>query len=195
MENEVKEPALKYNYISSEEYLNAERGAKERHELHHVQIVKLPGSSINHGRIVSHLLGNIGPYLKDTEYSIFITNLRLAIPSVPAFTYPDVSIVGGEPEMLDEHLDNLTNPSVIIEVLSPQTEQYDRGNKFFYYIKIESLKEYIMISSTSYYVQIARKQEDDSWNFEEITDLNSTLQINTIQFKLDLSAIYERVKF
>jgi len=195
MENEVKEPALKYGYVSSEEYLVAEKSAKEKHELHQGQMVAMSGASLEHNRIVSSIVVEIGAHLKGKSCEIFGSDLRVQIPTAESFTYPDTTIVCDEPEMLDKTFDTLKNPSVIIEVLSPSTEQYDRGNKFFYYIQIASLKEYIMISSTTYYVQTARKQDDGSWKFEEITDLNSALQINTIQFKLDLSVIYERVKF
>ncbi len=158
MENEVKEPALKYNYTSAEEYLEMERTSKGKHELHRGTIIKMTGASLKHNKIVSNLIVEIGSYLKGKSCSIFPSDLRTKVLTKDTFTYPDVTIVCGEPELMDEHFDTLLNPSVIIEVLSPSTEKYDKGFKFMLYMQIPSLKEYIMVNSTERFIHISRKQ-------------------------------------
>jgi len=195
MENEVKEPALKYNYTSEEEYLEMERASHEKHELHHGTVITMTGASLNHNRIVSNLIVSIGSYLKGKSCSVFPSDLRTKILTKDSFAYPDVTIVCGEPELMDDHFDTLLNPSVIIEVLSPSTEDYDKGFKFFYYMQIPLLKEYIMISSTGINVHISRKQNDASWKFDEITDPASSLFINTIEQNIPVADIYYEVKF
>ena len=195
MENEVKEPALKYNYTSAEEYLEMERASQEKHELHHGIIVTMAGASLNHNRIVSNLIGNINPFLKGKSCSVFPGDLRTKVLTKDSFTYPDVTIVCGEPELIDDHFDTILNPSVIIEVLSPSTEEHDKGFKFFYYMQIPSLKEYIMINSTGINIHISQKQNDTSWKFEEITDPASSLFINTIEQNIPVDDIYYEVKF
>src|SRR5687768_17468528 len=139
MENEVKEPALKYNYTSAEEYLEMERASQEKHELHHGVIINMAGASLNHNRIVGNLIISIGSYLKGKSCSVFPGDLRTKILTKDSFTYPDITIVCGEPELMDNHFDTLLNPSVIIEVLSPSTEEHDKGFKFLYYMQIPSL--------------------------------------------------------
>lgn len=195
MENEVKEPALKYNYTSTEEYLEMERISKGKHELHRGTIIKMTGASLKHNKIVSNLIGTIYPVLKGKSCSIFPSDLRTKVLTKDTFTYPDVTIVCGEPELMDEHFDTLLNPSVIIEVLSPSTEKYDKGFKFMLYMQIPSLKEYIMVNSTEKFIHISRKQNDNSWKFEEFTDPAASLFINTIEYNLSMDDIYDEVKF
>lgn len=195
MENEVKEPALKYNYTYAAEYLEMERASSEKHELHQGTVITMTGASLKHNQIVSNLLGNLHPFLKGKSCQVFSSDLRTKIPATDTFTYPDLSIVCGEPELMDEQFDTILNPSIIIEVLSPSTEKYDKGNKFFYYMQIQSLTEYFMISSMETYIHVARKQNDSSWKFEEIKDVAASLLISTIQYNIPLSDIYYNVKF
>jgi Uma2 family endonuclease len=196
MEDEIQEPALKYNYVSPEEYLAAERTAKEKHELHEGHIVTMTGASLEHNDIVSNLIGSINPFLKGKSCRVYPSDVRTYIPTAESFTYPDVSIVCGKPNLLDdEYKDTLLNPSVIIEVLSPSTQQYDKGSKFFYYKQIATLKEYILIDSVTCYVHTACKQADGSWKFEETTDIHSSLQIQSINHSISLAEIYDRVEF
>ncbi len=195
MENEVKEPALKYSYTTAAEYLEMERASHEKHELHHGTVITMTGASLKHNKIVRNLIGNIYPFLKGKSCSVFPSDLRTKVLTKDSFTYPDVTIVCGEPELMDDHFDTLLNPSVIIEVLSPSTEEHDKGFKFFYYMQIPSLKEYIMISSTGINIHISHKQNDSSWKFEEITDPASSLFINTIEQNIPVNDIYDEVKF
>lgn len=195
MENEVKEPALKYNYTSAEEYLEMERASLEKHELHHGTVITMTGASLKHNQIVRNLIVSIGSYLKGKPCSVFPGDLRTKVLTKDSFTYPDVTIVCGEPELMDDHFDTLLNPSVIFEVLSPSTEEHDKGFKFFYYMQIPSLKEYIMISSTAVNIHISRKQNDTSWKFAEITDPASSLFINTIEQNIPVNDIYDEVRF
>lgn len=194
MENEVKEPALKYNYTSAEEYLEMERASEEKHELHLGVIIKMTGASLKHNQIVSNVIVGIGSFLKDKSCNIYPGDLRTKVLA-DTFTYPDVIIVCDEPELLDEHFDTLINPSVIIEVLSPSTEKYDKGAKFFYYMQIPSLKEYLMIDSTGIYIHISQKQNDGSWKFGELKDANASLLISTIDYTISLKDIYSKVNF
>jgi Uma2 family endonuclease len=118
------------NYVSAEDYLKVERAATEKHELHEGQIVTMSGASLPHNYIVRNLLGQIISFLKGKKCTVFTSDLRVHILTTDSFTYPDLSIVCGKPEMLDDAFDTLTNPSVLIEVMSRSTEKYDRGTKF-----------------------------------------------------------------
>lgn len=200
MENIVNEPAFKYNYLTAEEYLEAERKSEHKHELMNGYIVSLPGvtmtgASLEHNQIVGNLMRDIGGFLKGKGCRVFPGDLRVNIPSTNSFTYPDVTIVCGKPELLDDKMDTLINPSVIIEVLSPSTESYDRGNKFFTYQLIASLKEYILVDTKSEKVQVITKKNDGLWKFDTITGIDASITISTIELQIPLSDIYYEVAF
>ncbi|MFT3680635.1 MAG: Uma2 family endonuclease [Ferruginibacter sp.] len=195
MENIITEPALKYNYLTPEEYLEAERKAGHKHELMNGVIVTMTGASLKHNQIVSNLIRDIAGFLKGKSCTVFPSDLRVNIPTTNSFTYPDLTIVCGKPELLDEHFDTLLNPAAIIEVLSPSTESYDRGNKFFTYQQIPSLKEYILIDSNAVQVQTIIKKDDGLWKFENSSDINTALTLDTIGLQIPLADIYDQVSF
>jgi Uma2 family endonuclease len=184
-----------FKTISATEYLEIERASKDKHELFHGRIMSMAGASISHNRIVSNMIGNLNTFLRGKDCEVFPSDLRVNIPSSESFTYPDVTIICGAPEMMDEKQDTIKNPSVIIEVMSPSTEQNDRGAKFFNYMQIQSLKEYVLISSTAVFAQTARRQSDSSWKFDELINLNDFLDIKSIAHEISLQEIYENVKF
>lgn len=184
-----------FNYTSPVEYLALERVANEKHELLQGKVSAMAGASFAHNEIASNVFGNIKNFLRGKSCRIYPSDLRVHIKSKETFTYPDATIICGKPEMLDDHFDTVTNPSVIIEVMSPSTESKDRGEKFFYYMQIESLREYLLIGSTRMFVQTAKRQADGSWKFEEITDANAYMPINAIEHKISLKEIYDNVEF
>ena len=191
MENELKEPALKYNYISPEDYLKMERAATEKHEYCDGGIFAMAGASLQHNRIVSNIISSLGSYLKGKKCEIFPSDLRVSTPNKESYMYPDVTIVCDDPQMEDDQFDTLKNPSVIFEVLSPSTRGIDKGRKFFFYMQIPSLNEYILIDSKMQHVFASRKQPDNSWKFEQIEDADASLFIESIKFSLPLKDIYE----
>jgi Uma2 family endonuclease len=195
MENILNEPAVKYNYLSQEEYLEAERNAEQKHELINGKIFTMAGASLNHNQIVANVLSEIHFFLKRKPCRVFPSDLRVAVASVNSFMYPDVTIVCDKPELLDEKFDTILNPSVVIEVLSPSTESHDRGTKFFNYQQIPSLKEYILVSSTAIHIHVITKKDDGLWKFETITDISASLSINTISQQILLSDVYLDVNF
>jgi len=186
-------PVLKH--ISASDYLELERSSKEKHELFQGKIVAMAGASISHNRIVSNIIGDLNGFLKGKGCEVFPSDLRVHIPSSESFTYPDVTIIGGKPEMVDDKQDTVKNPTVIIEVMSPSTEQYDRGTKFFYYMQIPTLGEYFLIDSTKVFAQTIRKQADASWKFDELKNENDQLIFTSITHQILLKEIYENVVF
>jgi len=190
MENEVKEPAFKYNYITPAEYLAAERAAEEKHEYYDGQVLAMSGASLKDNRIQSNLLINIGHYLKGTNCQILPGDMRVSTPAHDSYMYPDSLIVCGEPLLEDDKFDTLLNPSVIFEILSPSTRSIDKGRKLFFYQRIPSLQEFIMIDSLQKNIQLVCKQSNGAWQFETIMDPTKALFIKTIGFHLPLEEIY-----
>ena len=189
MENEVKEPAPKYNYISPEAYLAAERASENRSEYYDGHIIAMGGASLKHNKIAMNLYREVGSFLKGSICNILPSDMRVSTPSHDSFMYPDAVIVCGEPQLEDDKFDTLLNPSVIFEILSPSTSNMDKGRKFFFYREIPSLKEYIMIDSLKPLVILSRRQPGNSWVFENIDEGAFTMQ--TIGFTLTLQEIYD----
>lgn len=191
MENEVKEPAPKYNYVSPEAYLAFERAAEYKNEYYYGQILAMSGASLKHNIIDRNIISTIGQFLKGKNCNILPGNMRVSTPTHDSYMYPDASIVCGEPILEDDQFDTLTNPSVIFEILSPSIRSIDKGRKFFFYQQIPSLKEYIMIDSLKRFIHIARKQSDQSWVVDTINKEVTRILITTINFPLSLDQIYE----
>lgn len=195
MENIVKEPALKYNYISQEEYLEQERAATEKHEYYQGEIFAMSGASLNHNKIFSNVFIGIGALLKGKGCQPFGSDLRIHVPKNTLYSYPDISIICGDPELTDEKFDTATNPSVIIEILSKSTRNYDRIEKFSLYRDIDSLQEYLLIDTEKVHITQHLRNANNGWQLTDHKSLNNTLTIDTVQITLLLTDIYEGISF
>ncbi len=184
-------PILKYTI---EEYLATEAKSLEKHEYYQGEIFAMAGASIEHNQIVKNVIYSIEDHLrKGGKCQVFPSDLKIHIEANSLFTYPDLSIVCGKIETLENHKDIVTNPSVIVEVLSPSTQDYDRGGKFKLYRDIPSLKEYILISSTEMLVEKYDRQDDGSWILYEYKNENVNFLITTIEMEIDVKTVYHSV--
>ena len=195
MENEVKEPAPKYNYISPEEYLELERSSEVKHEYYKGEVYAMAGTSWEHNVISYNINRTVAPFVHGKGCKLFGSDFRVHIPDNTLFTYLDFTIVCGEYLSSLMYTDNLTNPSVIIEILSKSTKDYDRGTKFNLYRANKALKEYVLIDSTSVNVEIFIRQPDNSWNLKEFKQLSDGFTISTINFQISLQDIYDDIRF
>lgn len=119
MENEVKEPEPKYSYISPEEYLEMERASDIKHQYYNGEIFAMSGASLAHNDVFHNVYGALVPFLKGKDCKPYGSDLQIHVVEEHLYTYPDISIICGKPEPADDFKDNITNPSVIIEILSP----------------------------------------------------------------------------
>jgi Uma2 family endonuclease len=140
------------------------------------------------------LIGKIQPYLKGKDCEVFASDLRVFVQSKESYFYPDATIICGELEVSDEFKDTIKNPTVIFEILSPSTSDYDLGRKFFYYMQIESFKEYITIDTLTMQVRIGRKQENQAWLFEEYFTFKDSFLIKSIGLEIALHEVYDAVE-
>jgi Uma2 family endonuclease len=186
-------PATKL--YTPEEYLLLEETAVEKHEYYQGEIFAMSGGSLVHNQIVRNALTAIDSALRKSQCQVFPSDLKVQIEANTLFTYPDLSIVCGPVELWNNRNDAITNPSVIIEVLSPSTSGYDHGEKFKLYRDIPSLKEYILIASTEIMVERYLKQSDHFWNYFETKNLENDFVVETIGFSCPLSEIYRDVSF
>lgn len=195
MENKVEEPALKYNYISEEEYLELERTASVKHEYHKGEIFAMSGASLKHNRIFTNIFTDIGYKLKGKSCVPYGGDLRIHVPKNSLFTYPDISIICGEPELTDNKFDTATNPSVIIELLSQSTRNYDKLEKFSLYRDITSLQEYILVDTQKMHIEKHIRNSDKSWQLTDYKSMEDNLLISTVNISISLKDIYLGLTF
>lgn len=180
-------------FLTEEEYLEFENTSEVKHEFYNGEIFAMSGASVPHNIIHSNVFIEIGSRLKGKKCKPFGSDLRIYIEKNSLYTYPDISIICGEILKANKPFDSVVNPSVIIEVLSDSTKNYDRGDKFRLYRDIEVLEEYILIDSTSLLVEKFKKQLDGTWVLTVFESIDQTIKIETIQETFDLSEIYNGV--
>ena len=181
--------------VNHEAYLAMEINADEKHEYFDGRVIAMAGATEIHNRIVANLIGELHSFLKGKYCDVFPSDLRVTTPLFSSYMYPDVSIVCGDPDKPEGQFDTITNPSVVIEVMSPSTQDRDLGFKFWHYLQIPSLKEYILVDAASYSIRTIIKQGDNSFTTTNVQGLASTFSIQTIDLELPLSAIYRKVTF
>ncbi|WP_373514569.1 Uma2 family endonuclease [Persicitalea sp.] len=182
------QPLKKY---SPEEYLELERAAKYKSEYYQGEIFAMAGASRNHNRVVGNLYVKVGSHLDGEPCDFFPSDMRVHIPANGLYTYPDLTVVCGKEEYLDEEFDTLLNPKIIIEVLSQGTSGYDRGEKFQLYRSITTLEEYVLIDSKRVAAEVNRKHPHGFWSLmSEAYSLESSIELASISLKLPLRDIY-----
>jgi len=188
--------ANKLNNLTIEEYVALEKATETKYEYHDGQVFAMAGGTIEHGLIAGNTYGELkfGFRKKQSDCIAINSEVKLHIQFSNKFLYPDVMVVCGGMERASKDSNSIINPSVIIEVLSKSTESYDRGDKFFAYRKINSLKEYILINQHKAEVDIY-KRESDLWKISRIEGLDKQLEIPSLGLNIALKDVYENVIF
>ena len=148
---------------SIEDYLKQEEKADFKSEYINGKIIPMTGATINHNQIVGNIYAELHFAFKKLDYRVYVANVRLWIPEKRIFTYPDIMVIQGEPIYYENREDTIVNPSLIIEVLSPSTENYDKEGKFAAYRSINSVAEYVLVSKTQIYAEKFVKTGDKQW--------------------------------
>jgi len=179
--------------LTEEEYLRIERAAQTRSEFWDGEMFAMAGGSPRHSRICVNLIRQLGNRLEGSGCALFNSDLRVKIEAVRAYTYPDVSIVCGEPQI--EQGDLLVNPTVVVEVLSPSTEIYDRGQKSEFYRRIPSLREYLLVTQWKPHIEHYFRRPGGEWSVRDVAGLETALALGSLGIEVPLSAIYAGVDF
>lgn len=176
------------------EYLALERSAREKSEYVNGRIYAMAGASRVHNLIAGNVFGELRARLRGRPCETYMSEMRVKVQQTGMYTYPDVVALCGEPRLEDAELDTLLNPSVIVEVLSPSTESYDRGEKFAHYRRLETLQEYVLVEQVRRRIEHFRR-EGDHWVLTEISDAGGELTLSSLGCTLALADIYDRVEF
>ena len=188
-------PVALRKYYSEEDFLILERMSKTKNEYYRGEIFAMSGASYQHNQIASSLIGDIVAHLKGKTCKIFGSDLRVHTQLKSFYTYPDAVVICGEPSFVDNEFDTIINPTILFEILSPSTEEYDRTIKFEFYKNIPSLKQYVLIDSQKFLIEVFTKQEDKSWRSEKYNNPEDEWTLETINYKTKLRTIYEGVVF
>ena len=180
--------------FTPEEYLARERKALTKSEYRNGQVHAMPGASRAHNLITVHISGELYIQLRERSCEVYPSDMRVKVSAAGLYTYPDVIVVCDEPRFEDTHFDTLLNPTVLIEVLSPSTAAYDRGEKFASYQKLDSLCEYVLVSQDSVRIEHYLRQGQE-WDLTEFHSLVDVCQLPSIGCELSLKAIYAKVQF
>ncbi len=179
-------------HYTPDEYLALERTARFRSEYLDGRIVAMTGASATHNTVAGNVYAELRGRLRGGPCRAFVSDMRVQIRGGRQYVYPDVVAVCGEPRFMDGTLDTLTNPALIVEVLSPTTEAYDRGEKFQQYRSIESLREYVLIAQDRVLVE-RFVRNGDFWTLSTTSDLEHSLELVSVECALPLREIYEHV--
>jgi Uma2 family endonuclease len=189
----IAQPSVKS--YSPEEYLDLEEIAEFRNEYIDGKIIPMTGGTTHHNQIALNFYRLFPLNVDGQDYYTYINDVKVWIEPCRVYTYPDILIVEGQPIYQGDNPVVVTNPKVIIEVLSDSTANYDRTRKFGFYRLLPSLQEYILISQSAYYVEQFSKQDNGQWLFQPVEGEENLLVLMSINFQISMPSLYQRVKF
>lgn len=175
------------------EYFALEEQAETKSEYYQGQIVAMAGASINHNRLVRNLATALTNAFAGKSCETFASDLRLWLEQKDFYLYPDVMVVCGQPKFFAERRDTITNPTVIVEVLSESTERYDRSDKFHAYWTLETLEEYALVDQYRMQVEYFRRLNEKEWRLIVLTKPHEVLSLESVGVDIPLEQIYRQV--
>lgn len=181
-------------HLSPADYLAFDRQAETKHEYVGGEVFAMAGASVRHNLIVVNLATELNIQMRGRPCQVYASDLRVAASAAGPFYYPDVVAVCEQARLLDAERDTLLNPAVVIEVLSPSTEAFDRGLKFAHYRAIESLQEVVFIAQDAVRVEHFVRQPDGQWLLSDRSSLDAAVELPAIACRLDLGRVYDKVE-
>ena len=183
---------LTQTHYTAEEYLTLERNASCKSEFHDGQIYAMTSSNRNHNLINGNIVAELSLQLKKRPCEAYGSDMRVKAAEARSYHYPDIVVVCGTPQFEDAYVDTLLNPTLLIEVLSPSTEAYDRGGKFAHYRKIPTLREYLLVTQDQPSIERYVRQ-GDVWILTEAVGLEASVPLESIDCALSLREVYDKV--
>jgi Uma2 family endonuclease len=190
-------------YLTPEQYLEIERNAEFKSEYYQGEMFAMgeargefamAGARWNHNRLIWNLIAQLDRQLRSRPCQGAPSDIRVYAPATGLYTYPDVLVVCGEPQFVDEQRDTLLNPTLIVEVLSPSTEAYDRGRKFEHYRSIPSLQQYLLVATDRVHVDWYTRQPNGQWLLASAGKPEEMITLDSVGCQLTASDLYEKVE-
>jgi len=187
--------AVKKEKYTEREYLEIERQAETKSEFYGGEFFAMAGASREHNIICSNINYLLMRQVRKRRCEVYMSDMRVYASNYGLYTYPDVTLVCGEPHFIDGVFDTLLNPSVLVEVLSKTTEDYDKNQKFDFYRSIDSLKYYLIVRQNRPYVEVWNKVKEDFWEVQFCDKLEDVARLDNLELTLELAEIYEKIEF
>ena len=175
--------------LTAEEYLLLDREATEKSEFFDGKMYAMAGGSFNHSTLAGELLAMLRPQ-RPNGCRLLTADMRIFVPLTGLYAYPDGGLVCGLPLFQEDQKDVLLNPVLLIEVLSPSSESYDRGKKFEMYRTIGSLREYLVLHQDRRAIEYYSKQNDGSWVLRDYAGAEATVQVESLGLRIPLGELY-----
>ncbi|MEA5577520.1 Uma2 family endonuclease [Anabaena sp. UHCC 0451] len=182
-------------YYTPEEYLELENQSEIKHEYLNGEIIAMTGGTTNHNKLALKIAAKLLAILEEQGYEIYIGDVNLWIETSNRYTYPDVMVVKDRAIYQGKNQTIITNPLVIIEVLSKSTANYDQGDKFDAYRTIPSFQEYVLVSQTEYYIKQFVKNEQGKWVLTDYRGESEILKLESVDFEISLKQLYQYIDF
>lgn len=180
-----------YHSISQEEYLATERQQQNKHEWYRGECFAMASGTRWHNILSSRILSALVQHLDGKDCTPYMADFRLYIETHQHYVYPDILVVCDEQSYIAD--DMVNDATIIIEILSPGTESYDRGRKFLHYQGLPSLREYVLISQYMMQVEVYRRRQNGKWEYERLTHPSDCLVLETIQYTFTLEMLYRSI--
>ena len=181
--------------LSFDDWLAIERTATDqRSEYVDGEIFAMTGGTEEHNLIVANLVRELGNQFKDRPCRVYPSDMKVHIAADDVGTYPDVMVICGEREFYDGRRDMVTNPIVVVEVLSDSTEAYDRGDKFRHYRSLRSLQAYLLLSQYRMQAELFLRQPDGTWSLSSYQDPSDSIPLRVVEAELSLAEVYDKVE-
>ncbi|MDQ7024965.1 MAG: Uma2 family endonuclease [Anaerolineae bacterium] len=181
-------------YMSEAEYLEFEEKSEIKHEYVAGYVYAMAGASWNHTVINGNTHSTLDAQLLDKPCVVVSNDLRLKVETKKvSFRYPDVMVICGKPEFIENRVDTINNPTIIIEVLSPATALEDRNAKLDEYTGLNSVEEYVLVSQEEAKIERYTRQESGEWLYRKVAGLENNIDLRSIDCVLELSQVYKKV--
>jgi len=184
--------------LTVKEYIKREHESDNKYEYHDGEIYALAGGTLNHGMLCGNIFGELRSKLKEKQSNCkpYTSEIKVFIEKTNSFVYPDSMVICGDIEKSELEKNSVTNPILIVEVLSKSTSDYDRGDKFYLYRQLSSLKEYVLIEQDRYVVDVHYKSENsDLWRITRYEGKDQTLQLQSIGIEISMKDLYDDLDF
>ncbi|MCY7333352.1 MAG: Uma2 family endonuclease [Pseudanabaena sp. CAN_BIN31] len=186
--------AITERRYSLDEYRAIAETSEEKCEYQDGEIIAMTGGTLNHSLVIGNIFFSLKLLLRDTQFVTINSELRLWIPEYRCGVYPDAMIFDGRPQLNGDRKDEVLNPLLIVEVLSPSTEEYDRTDKFQMYRSISSFSEYLLIRQNKVFVERYSKQEQ-FWTYSAFDSLDQSILLDSVNVEIAIADIYRGIEF
>jgi Uma2 family endonuclease len=179
--------------VSPAEYLTAERASQQKHEYLRGRVYAMAGASPKHNLVCGNLIRALGERLRSRRCAVMPSDQHVYVEATDLGTYPNVTVLCDVAKYNRDFPQSLVNPSLLVEVLSPSTEAYDRGAKFDHYARLSSLREYVLVATDRFAVDHFLRETDDTWRLTTVRGIEGVLRLPSLDVVVPLAEIYENL--